>query len=447
MRESSNSLLRVLGLAFGLAMIVGGVIGQGILRSPGIVAEATSSPAIYLGLWAFGAFLALIVAMPLAELGAAIPRAGGIYAIVARAFGEQAGVLTALVMLVLGVSTHAMLMFVLGEFLVRAGVGGGALSPGVLGLIAIIGMFALQATGTRLNGAFQIVLSSLKGGFLLVLVALFFIEPGAAAPAAVDLPALAGWSAFSIAILVIISTYNGWGDIVFFGEEFKDPGRQVPRALFGGIVGVATIYLLVNLALIHVLSLPGMAGSNFAAADAAGRAFGPAGDLLLTAFGLLSVGAIAMLSTLINARYVFGAARAGILPRWIAKVSRKGSPNLAAATACAASAAFLLSGSYLALSATSVSLGQLAYVAVTLAFFRLRASEPDLPRPWRMPLYPMPAVIALVLNVGLLGLFVVEDPFNTVLGFALVAALWAGYWIFSRGRSNLAELSRIEAET
>jgi APA family basic amino acid/polyamine antiporter len=94
MQTQHNHLLRVLGLVFGLAAVVGSVVGQGILRSPGIVAQASGSPAVLIGLWALGAALSLLAALPFAELGAAIPRAGGAIAYAERAFGPRARVVT-----------------------------------------------------------------------------------------------------------------------------------------------------------------------------------------------------------------------------------------------------------------------------------------------------------------------------------------------------------------
>lgn len=427
--RQGNHLLRVLGLAFGLAAVVGSVIGQGILRSPGIVAQASGSEAVLIGLWALGALLALVSALPFAELGAALPNAGGQVLWVQRAFGRVTGVAAAMAILVLFLSTTALLCFVVGEFLLRLGVGGGALGAGALGFAVLVLFCLINAAGTRAGGVTQIILSSAKGLVLLGLVIVLFAQPGAA-PSAPANVAPGGWLAFGTAMLVIIGTYNGWADLGMYGEEIENPGKSIPRAMFGGIIGVAVLYLLVNLALLHVMAPAAMAGSDFAAADATADVFGTRAGLVFTAFGALSVGAIANLGVMTTSRLVFAMARGGMLPHALMRVSRLGTPIAAMLVSSAFAAVFLVSGTYLALSATSVSLSQAMLAMTAAAALALRVRAPDLPRPYRAPFQPWSLWLALGLNLALLGVFVVQDPFNALLGFALVALLSIGALTF-----------------
>ncbi len=441
MQERSNHLLRVLGVVFGLAAVVGSVVGQGILRSPGIVAQASGSPAVLIGLWALGAAVSLLAALPFAELAAAIPRAGGAIAYAERAFGPRTRVITAFTLVLLMVSSQAMLAFVTGEFLVRLGVGGGRIGPGALAIALLALFFVVNALGTRISGALQIGLSSLKGAVLIGLVVILFGQPGTAPDLAPPPPIAAGWFGFGAAMLVIIGAYNGWGDLAVYGEEIENPGRSIPRALFGGIFGVAALYLAVNLALLHSLTPAEMARSDFAAADAARSVFGDRGDTIFTMFGVLSVGAITSLGLMSTSRVVFATARAGILPEWFARVTPRGTPMRALGLSTVASAAFLLSNAYLALSATSNTLSQGMFVLVAMAAIALRRREPDMPRPFRMPFYPFSGWLVLVFDCALLLVFVVQDPFYSLLGLVLVAALSAGYLALARTRSGAPEES------
>ena len=134
-----------------------------------------------------------------------------------------------------------------------------------------------------------------------------------------------------------------------YGEEIADPGRAIPRALFGGIAAVTVLYLLVNAAMFHVLSPAALAMSDFAAADAAKNVLGDRGDTVFTAFGVISVGAIANMMLMTTTRIAFATARAGILPHRLAGVSARGVPLPAMLLVTLASAAFILSGTYLAL--------------------------------------------------------------------------------------------------
>jgi APA family basic amino acid/polyamine antiporter len=433
-KSPANHLLRVLGLAFGLAAVVGSVVGQGILRSPGIVAQASDSPFVLIGLWTLGAGLALLAALPFAELGAAIPGAGGAIVFAQRVFGPRACVIVAFTLMLAMISSQAMLAYVTGEFLVRLGVDGAQYGAGAMATLLLVLFFAVNAMGTRLSGAMQIGLSALKGFVLIALVLVLFFQPGAAPVQAGPPVTSGGWLGFGAAMLVIVGAYNGWSDLVVYGEEIENPGRSIPLALFGGILGVAALYLAVNLALLHVLSPAALARSDFAAADAARGIFGSRGDTIFTMFGVLSVGAITSLGLMSTSRVVFATARAGILPTWFARVTPRGTPMRALGLTTAASAAFLWSDAYLALSATSVTLSQGVFVLVALAAIALRRKEPDLPRPFRMPFFAFTGWLVLGFDLLLLAVFVVQDPFYSLLGLVLVAGLSAGYLLLASVR-------------
>jgi APA family basic amino acid/polyamine antiporter len=152
MKSRTDHLVRVLGLAFGLAAVVGSVVGQGILRSPGIVAQSSGSPAVLIGLWVAGAALAILAALPYAELGSAIPQAGGPIAFAERAFGRRMVVVTAFTLVLMNLSSIALLAYVTAEFLVRLGVGA-QLGPGAIATILLALFFVSNAIGTRVSGA------------------------------------------------------------------------------------------------------------------------------------------------------------------------------------------------------------------------------------------------------------------------------------------------------
>lgn len=432
--DQRNHLLRVLGLVFGLAAVVGGVVGQGILRAPGVVAQADSSAVVLLSLWLLGGLLSLVLALPFAELGAAIPSAGGGIDYAGRAFGPLVRVAAAWLLLVAWVSAFAMVTYVVGEFLVRLGVGGGALSPALLATGCLALFFLLNALGTRIAGSIQIGFAALKGALLIGLVLVLFAQSPSTTPPP-PMPEGAGTMvAYATAIMLIIGACNGWAALVNYGEEIADPCRAIPRALFGGIAAVTVLYLLVNAAMFHVLPPAALAASDFAAADAAGDVFGSRGDMVFTAFGVISVGAIANMMLMTTTRIAFATARAGILPRRLAWVSARGVPLPAMALVAACSAAFILSGTYLALASTSTAMQQGIYILVTLSVIALRRSEPAMPRPFCIPAFPAVIAVVLAINLGLMAVFVVQDPWNALVGFAIVAGLTLVSAVLTRAR-------------
>jgi APA family basic amino acid/polyamine antiporter len=429
-----GTLLRVLGLAFGLATVVGGMVGQGILRTPGIVAGAVHSPALILLLWFTGAVVVAVTAVAYMELGTAIPSAGGPYDYLRRAFGELAGIAAGWTCWLILVLAAGYLAIVVAEFLHRLGVWSHT-STGVIA-VAILALFwAVNWTGTRFSGASQILFSTAKGVVLIAFVALLMAQPvKAAQPQAIE--GVVGIAAFAAAMRVIISTYNGWQDTVFLCEELERPERTLPRAMVIGVVSVTTLYLLVNVALLHVLTPAQMASSNLPAADATQLVLGADGERAFTMFGVLSVAAITNLVIMKASRIAFALAREGHLPTGLCQVAKAGTPRVALTTTVLLSAGFAATGTYEALMATNVPLNVALFVGVNMAAIRLRQKEPDLLRPYRIPLYPLPVLLAVAINTTLLAALIYEDPLHSLEGFALLAAIVGVYAVIGPSRKG-----------
>ena len=422
---SHSKLLRVLGLFFGVAVVVGGMVGQGILRTPGIVASAVHSPESILLLWIGGAGLVAISAFAYVELGTAMPRAGGPYDFVRHAFGPLAGVIAGWGQWFVLVTQEAFLAIVVAEFLHRVGVwpsvGTSLLAVGILAVFWLVNW-----TGTRISGGSQIAFSAIKGAALIALVVLLFAQPGTQRPVVTPGEGI-GLAGIVVAMRAIINTYDGWQEFVLFGEEVERPERTLPRAMATGILSVAVLYLLVNMALLHVLRPADMANSTLPAADAVKLALGPTGDLALTLFGVVSVAAITNLTVMKSARITFALARAGHLPAKLSEVASTGTPRSALTVSSVLAAAFAATGTYATVVAVNVAMTVALVIVVNTAAVRLRSMEPNLPRPFRIPVYPLPAIAAVGLNLALLAALVVEDPTHSLGGFAFLAVIGAVY--------------------
>ena len=427
---SHSKLLRVLGLIFGVAVVVGGMVGQGILRTPGIVASAVHSPESILLLWIVGAGLVAISAFAYVELGTAIPRAGGPYDFVRHAFGPLAGVIAGWGQWFVLVTQEAFLAIVVAEFLHRVGVwpsvGTSFLAVGILAVFWLVNW-----TGTRISGGSQIAFSAIKGAALIALVVLLFAQPAAEHPTVTPGEGI-GLAGIVVAMRAIINTYDGWQEFVLFGEEVERPERTLPRAMATGILSVAVLYVLVNMALLHVLPPADIAKSTLPAADAVKLALGPTGDLALTLFGVVSVAAITNLTVMKSARITFALARAGHLPAKLSEVASTGTPRSALTVSSVLAAAFAATGTYATVVAVNVAMTVALVVVVNMAAVRLRSREPNLPRPFRMPVYPLPAIAAVGLNLALLAALVVEDPVHSLGGFAFLAVIGAVYTALHR---------------
>lgn len=420
-----GELLRVLGLGFGVAVVVGGVVGQGILRTPGIVAGALHDPVWILAAWAAVGLFTLIDAFALVELGASVPRAGGPYAFVERAFGHVPGAVVGWSDWFTNLFAVAFIAVAFAEFTQRFGVLPGA-PTGLLAVAVIGACWLVNWLGTSVSGLSQNIGSALKAIALLVIVGLCFAAPGpsAAAPILAEHPAVT-IAGVAIALRAILNTYSGWNTCAYFCEEVHAPEKNLARATFTGIAVVTGLYVLVNAGLLHALTVDQIAASNLPVADAVETVLGPAGGMVTTAFAMISVAAIANLVVMSVSRIAFGMARSGILPRILAQVAPSGTPRAALLASVAIAAALASTGAYMSLMAIGATFAILVNIAVDLAALGLRRKEPDLPRPYRMPLFPLPPLAGIAINLVILIALVHEDPVNTLVGIVapLVAAL------------------------
>jgi APA family basic amino acid/polyamine antiporter len=410
-------LSRVLGLIFGLAVVVGGVIGSGIMRAPGVVALGLTSQPLILLAWLAGGGVAMLSAMPLVEAGSSVPRAGGTFPIAERAFGPTVGFFTGWLSWLQYAASNAFISVVFGEYVHRLGLAGG-LSTGALACGLILAVAAINWLGTRISGASQGVASALKGAAFLVLVVVLFASPHAPpAPAThTALAGAAGFAAVIMAIRVIYQTYAGWDAAIYFSEEVHRPDRNVARATFWGIGLVTVLYVLVNAAVLHVLTPGAIAGSALAVGDAAKVSLGSLGSTVITAIGVLSLAAIVNLQIMAAPRITWRMARDGVLPPVLGRVAANGTPRQSVVFLVAASLAFAATGTYESLVRIYSPWSMGAIIIVCLSAIKLRISEPDLPRPWKMPLFPWIAIGAVLVQGSLIAVLAWDDP---------VAGLWS----------------------
>jgi APA family basic amino acid/polyamine antiporter len=440
MSESSpQRLLSILGIGFGLAGAVGGTIGAGILRTPGVVAAELPTPSLVLGAWLAGGVYALLGAVCTAELAAALPRTGGWTVYAERAFGRGGGLLVGWADWLahcIGLAWVATTAGDYGQALLPAGLLPTAVQQlagrGIA--LALLLLFTLiQLRGLRAGSASQEWLSLAKAAALLALVAGCFLLPAAtplsqpitaeqAAPG--GSPWIGALAAAVVALQAVITTYDGWASPVYFAEEFNQPERDLPRSLIGGVLAVSALYLLINAALLHVLPLPLLAGSPLPAALAAEALVGPAGGAVITAVALLAL--LGLINTVVMAapRILLGLGRAGLLPPLNTAVNAGGTPVTALLLTSGASALLVLAGSFERL----LSLGAVLVVALPLAgvtcLVVLRVREPQLPRPFRCWAYPLPPLLVGTVSLAFLAGMAASEPLLCAAAAMLVALGW-----------------------
>lgn len=437
-RRSRGHLLQVLGVGFGLAVIIGNTIGAGILRSPGVVAGQLPNVWLFLGVWLVGGLYALLGAMSLAELGTMLPRSGGQYVFARYTLGEYAGFIVGWSDWLSTCGSTAAVSIVAGGFL-------GALIPTLSGPHAVsatamtiaITFALLQWRGISWGSTAQHVTSILKTcAFLVLIIAAFFLGHGDAltntdtTPIASGIPLVV---AFVLSLQAVIYTYDGWSGVIYFSEEVSNPGRDIPRAMIGGVVSVITIYLLVNLAVLFVLPISAFAGTDFAVGKVAQTIFGAHGDAV---FRLLTI--VSMLSTinanhLMATRVLFAMGCDGLVTRQASMVNAGGTPTIALFLSAAVAVLFIILGQTFEKVVTVLAFFFVANYALSfISVFVLRWREPEKDRPYRAWGYPWTTGIALIVSVLFLAGAIAGDSKNSIYALLLLAV---SYPVFRLSKS------------
>jgi APA family basic amino acid/polyamine antiporter len=449
-RGGRGRLLRVLGVVFGMAVTIGITIGMGILRTPGDVAARLPSPWLFIGAWLLGGAYALLGAVSVAELGTMIPRSGGFYVFARRALGEYPGFVVGWSDWLSTCGTVAVVALVLAEY-------AGALFPALAGREAwvacsvTVAFAVLQWRGVRWGSRSQELTSLLKTvAFVALIVACFALGGGerAAQEGAVAAPAQAGAvggaplsfvGALVLALQGVIYTYDGWYSTVYFGEEVRDTARSIPRAMVGSVLLVIAIYVLFNLALIHVLPFERLAGERLAAGAAAEAVFGPHGATVISVVAILSLLASVNGNTMTAPRVVYAMSRDRLFWRGASRVNEGGTPTVSLAMSAAAALLMILySGTFGRLLAAIAFFFVVDYALVFLSVFVLRFREPGAERPYRAWGYPLTTALALAGSVAFLAGAVRDDTENSLYALGLLAASLPVYLVlrWARGRGG-----------
>ena len=326
-----SHLTRILGLGFSVAVIFGGTVGVGILRLPGTIAAQMGSFWPIIAVWVVGGCYAMLGAISLAELGTAIPLAGGFYVYSKRAFGPGVGFAVGWADWLNNCAAIAYAGVAASEYLA-------ALTPILashqlaIAILLILLFCAMQWIGLRLSSSLQQITSSVTAITFLVLAAACLLHRAPQADHGAPVVSVLAQAGFLhilgpivMALRAIVVTYDGWYQAIYFTEEDKDVSRNLPRAMIGGVLIVMGLYLLMNFAFLHVLSIPALSASTLPAADAAQIVFPGWSQQFVTVLSLLT------LLSLINAlllgapRILFAIGRDGLFKR-AAVVGAGGTP-------------------------------------------------------------------------------------------------------------------------
>ncbi|MGW8264766.1 MAG: APC family permease [Longimicrobiales bacterium] len=432
-----TSLPRILGAPSAAAVMVGLIIGSGIFRVPASVAGAVEGAGAIGLVWLGGGLLSLAGSLVVAELSCLHPKAGGEYVFLREAWGSFPAFLFGWARLI---------------FLVPASVGaislilGAYLAPYLSFVHAeerwIAAGVILAATALNYRSLLWSALTeNVLTGAKIVLLGVFSIAVlfiGMDQEGAFDRELHFGSGSpltLGVALLTVMWTYSGWASVASMAGEVRDPGRNIPRGIMGGMGVVLVLYLVTNLAFLQVMSVEEMANSPQVAAEAASRVFGSWGAAAVSIVVVVATFSAVQASMMFNPRIFYAMGQDGLLFRPIGEVhSRFRTPHFATLLTSLVGIAFVLSRSFEQL-AQSFILGVWPFhILMIAAVFRLRKKEPDAPRPYKTWGYPWLPGLFLLASVAMVVSTIVAEPGLAGLSFGLIFAGIPVYFLITRGR-------------
>jgi APA family basic amino acid/polyamine antiporter len=445
---TSDGLVRGLGRWDATLLTVGSVIGTGIFITSADVARALPHHGLILLVWALGGLLTLAGALTYAELGALYPRAGGMYHYLKEAYGPFVGFLFGwacfLVIMSGGIAALAVAFGeYLGSFLplfstsnilfsLPVGSWTWSVSGGqVAAAAAILVLTAVNYVGLREGAFVQNLLSVLKIGAIVAFVGLaFLVEAPQSISLASPLPQVGLLTAFGVAMIAVLWTYDGWYGPTFSAGEMRDPQRTLPFGLVWGTLLIMALYALMNIVYIRTLSLDEMAATSRIGETAATVLFGALGGKLMSAAVLISTLGCVSASILYCSRIYHPMARDGVFFKSLSKIHpRFHTPGRSLWVQSFWAAILALSGSYEQLYTYVIFVSLLFHVATAGAVIVLRVKRPELKRPYKVFGYPWVPILFILTSTLLVGSTLVERPVESLAGIALLvigvpAYLW-----------------------
>jgi APA family basic amino acid/polyamine antiporter len=428
-----NELKRHLSWLDAVSVVVGIVIGAGIFVTPQELARLLPSTNAMMLAWLVSGTLVFCGALAFAELSTMMPSTGGLYIYLREAFGPALAFSSGWVHLFALFSGAT--AFVASGFTryLNALVPVDASMQVPITIALIVSIAALGAVSTPLAVLLQNVTNFAKIAALLSLIGLSFFAPAAAVAAPVDIPV----ASFGAALASCFFCYEGWSYAGFVAGEMKNPKRDLPRAFAISFVVVVALYLMVNLAYVRVLTIGELQASGQVGADVAGRVVGPIGSKLLAIVIVLAIVGTVNGLTLTASRMYYAQSLDGLFLPGLDKIHPKfGTPLAAIAAHTIVSCLLVLFSSSLGFVLTlAISAAWLYYAIAVVGLMRLRASQPDRERPYKMWGYPVTPLLFLLGTAGFLASLTYQSPKPALCVLLIMAASFPIHSFVGRSKS------------
>ena len=402
----NKQLQKNLGIAAALSTVVGMVIGGGVFFKPQAVYTLTGgAPGLGILAWIIAGIMTITAGLTAAEVSAAIPKTGGMMVYIEEMYGRKLGFVTGWMQTVLFLpATAAAIAVMFGQQAALLLNNSSLVMPMSIGVILLIGI--LNTFGSKTSGAIQTVSTVCKLIPLGLIIVFGFIKGSGDNPIMNPLVAegIRPMGIIGQLLVAILFAYDGWINVGALAGEMKNPGKDLPKAIIGGLSIVMAINVVINLAYLWVLPASELAQYASPASIVAEKIFGPVGGKLINVGILVSVFGCLNGYLLTGPRIPYTLANQKLLPATFGKLNKNGVPANATLFMVVLSVIYALSGQFNLLSDLSMFAIWAFYTLTFIGVIKLRKTQPDLKRPYKVPFYPVIPIISICS-----GLFVVID--------------------------------------
>ena len=409
--NSPNQLKKILGVSFGIAILIGGTIGVGILRTPGTIAGMLNDYWLIITCWLLGGIYVLIGIGTYAELATMLPKAGGSYNYVKRAFGNYAGFITGWFDYFSNAIAPAFFCIVISEYIV-------ILIPEwknmttIIAIALLVGFTLLHSTGIKNGSIVQQVSSIIKVILFVILILACFIYSGVKIESIKKTSGLLEASiiiSFFKSLQLVLGTYDGWNAASFFAEEDENPSKNIPKSMYLGAFVVIAIYIIINMAFLHVLPISNIANSPLAASDVAKVVFGEKGSIVVTVIAIFSIISILNAYMMMPSRILFGMSRDGFFIQKGTLINEGGTPIVTLLVSSLFAFALICIGTFEILFSLSTFMAITVWGLTYISLIKLRFTEPNLERPYKSWGYPYTSILMILFSLALFIGFAYSD--------------------------------------
>ncbi len=426
--NEQNKLNRTMTLLPAVSTVMGTVIGAGVFFKASSVASATGSTSMSIFVWILGGLISLAAGLTGAELAAALPQTGGMLVYIERAYGKLPSYLLgwAQIIVYFPASVAAKGVIFGTQVANLFHLSTNAIIPA--GVLAVASVFLINLLGSKVAGQFQSITLFFKLIPLALIVIFGLLQPGGVDVSLFPVTPGAhtgGWAtAIGGGLLATMYAYDGWIHVGNIAGEMKNPSRDLPRAITGGLLGIMVIYVLVNFVYLHSLPFGAIAGNENTSMDVASHIFGGFGGKLITIGILVSIYGTLNGYTMTGMRLPYAMALENELPfsKQLRQLNRFQIPYVAGIFQLVLAIALMFVGGFDTLTDMLIFVIWLFYTLVFVAVIKLRITEPDLPRPYKVPLYPVVPIIGILGGLFIIVMTLISEFQLAVIGLLLTLA-------------------------